>query len=473
MTGVIIRKELTEFFRDRRFLGLAAILILLLFAASLDGWNRTQADASARQAAVETDREVWVEQGENNPHGAAHFARYAFRQTPPLAAFDPGVFDFAGAAFWMEAHTQNPTTLRRAEDAAVQAPFPALSPAWIIPVVGALALAVLLFPAVAGERQQGTLRAVSAAGVSAPAFALGKVSAVLLLVGAFTALLIFIPTILGVIAGGGAIPFTRLALLALVHVAALAAFALLTLWLSARAETVSRAFTSAATVWLFAALLWPAIAAQLAITLYPDIDEQELKNDIQLQAQSPFWVGDAREPAIAAFEAEVVAEYGGDTFESLGFDREAMVLQAHEEFANEVYDRLYSELAAIHSGQDAVLRYASTLSPILALQRISSGLAGTDLMAQHAFARQSEAHRRLIVRQLNDDMMIHGGDLAFAYVAGRELWESIPDFQPQPPSLVQVLLHYGFELLVLLAWFSIGGALAVSAVRKSLQQGAG
>ena len=113
MIGAIWHKELTEYRRDRRALALAIVLFALLLAAALDGWNRAAADAQTRAAAQATDREVWTEQGENNPHGAAHFSRYAFRDTPTLAAFDPGVFDYAGAAFWMEAHTQNPTTLRR------------------------------------------------------------------------------------------------------------------------------------------------------------------------------------------------------------------------------------------------------------------------------------------------------------------------------------------------------------------------
>lgn len=474
MSGVIFRKELTEFLRDRRFLGVAVVLLLLLAAASLDGWNRTQADIEARQSAVETDREVWVEQGENNPHGAAHFSRYAFRDTPALAAFDPGVFDFAGAAFWMEAHTQNPTTLRRAEDAAVQAPFPALSPAWIVQVVGTLALVILLFPAIAGERQQGTLRALSGAGVSASSFSSGKIGAVLVFVGLLSAILIVLPALVGLFAGNTGFAGARLAALISVYAIALISFAFFVLWMSARARTLSKAFTSAAVVWLFAALLWPALAAQLAVSLNPDIDEQEFKNQIQLQAQTPFWGGetDARTAAITALEAEVVAEFEAESFEALGFDREALILQAHEEFANDVYDRLYGELAATHSAQDRVMRYASVLSPVLALQRISSGLAGTDLLAQQRFAVQSEAHRREIIEQLNYDMMVNAGELAFAYTAGRDLWEAIPDFEPHPPSIIEVYRHYLFELVVLLVWLFAAGFLASRAIRAALREGA-
>ena len=468
MTGVILRKELVEFSRDRRFLGLAVVLMLLTIAAAIDGANRAASDTSARQAAENTDREVWVEQGDNNPHGAAHFARYAFRQTPALAAFDPGIFDHAGAAFWMEAHTQNPTTLRRAEDAATQAPFPSMSPAWIIQTIGTLAIAVLLFPALTGEREQGTLRALSAAGVAGRTFAAGKSGAVLVLIGGILFLLfgiVFIPLFM---TGGHAPSSGRILSLAALYAIALYAFALTIMWLSARARTMTEAFRSAAFFWLFAALAWPALAAQIAVTLYPDIHEQELKNEIQTQAQTPFWAGDAQEPAVAALQAELLEEFDAESFESLGFNNDAVVLQAHEEFANAIYDRIYTNLNTIHASQDSILRYASVLSPILAIKRISSGVAGTDLLAQQRFAVDAEQHRRRIIAQLNRDMMINAGEEGYAYMAGRELWESILDFQASEPSLLEVFQFYLFETCVLLVWALLAGAAALHGVRQAL-----
>ncbi|MEM9316156.1 MAG: ABC transporter permease subunit [Pseudomonadota bacterium] len=468
MIATIVRKEVLEFRRDRLFLALAAVVIVLLVAASLDGWNRGSADRAARLAAEVTDRRVWVEQGENNPHGAAHFARYAFRQTPALAAFDPGVFDYAGAAFWMEAHTQNPTTLRRTEDAAVQAPFATLTPAWIIQIVGTLALAVLLFPAVAGERERGTLRALSTAGVDPRTIALGKAGAVLVFVGTMTLLVIAAPLLPALFTGEAARESGRLLALIACYGAALLAFAALILGVSACNRSVGGAFAAAAVCWLFMALLWPILAGQLAVSLYPDIDEQELKNDIQLQAQTPFWVGDAQEDAVAALEAEVLAEFGAENFESLGFDREGLVLQAHEVFSGKVYDRLYGELYGTHRRQDEVLRYASAFSPLLALSRLSAGFAGTDLLAQQTFAEQSERHRRMIIAQLNRDMMVNAGDEAFAYMADRSLWESIADFRARPPSLRSTLSYYWFELAVLLLWLGGAAFFALRATSRAL-----
>ncbi|MEM6300364.1 MAG: ABC transporter permease subunit [Pseudomonadota bacterium] len=471
MIATLIRKEIAVARRDNVFLFLASVLALLLIAATLDGWNRLQADDAARAAAEETDRTVWVNQGANNPHGAAHFARYAFRSTPPLAAFDPGLYDYAGAAFWMEAHTQNPTTLRRAEDAAVQAPFPSLSSAWIIQVVGTLALAALLYSTIAGERERGTLKALLGAGVSTSELTVGKTLAVLLSVGLLSLALVLLPLAPVLLNNAVTAFLPNVLLLGLVYCMGLLAFAMLVLGISARAQRSVQAFSTAAILWLFMALLWPIVAGQLALSLYPDIDEQQLKDDIQTRAQTPFWEGDLQESAVASFEAQVIAEFSADSFGELGFDREALVLQAHEEFANQIYDELYGQLNGVHSAQDRVLRYASALSPILALQRVSSGLSGTDLLAQQTFAQQAELHRRKIIKMLNWDMMLNAGESGYSYTADRSLWESIPDFVGSKPTLSQILSYYAIELFLLLLWLVGASAFAIRSTRSAVTGG--
>ena len=472
MIGTILRRELKEVVRGRWFHVLTLLMFALLLAAALDGWNRYLADQQVRSDAVITDREVWVEQGENNPHGAAHFARYAFREVPPLAAFDPGVYDYAGAAFSMEAHNRNPTTLRRVEDAAVQSPFPSISPGWIILVMGTLLIATVLFPAVAVERERGTLRALAASGVTAREFTAGKMGSLAVLVVGLALLAIVVavaPSLLGM--SDSSPPARRVLALFVVYLLGLLCFAFVILWISARAKSSGEAFSGAAVAWLFFALICQVFAGQLALTLYPDLDEQTLKNEIQLKAQTPFWAGNAKDAAVAAEEKKILDEFGAASFDALGFDRQALILQAHEEFANAVYDELYGALHLRQVGQDKVLRYATLLSPVLAVQRLSAGISGTDQLAQLQFAVQAEQHRRQIIAQLNRDMMIHGGGQGFAYIADRDLWEAIPDFEASPPSLGRVFNYYWFEVFVLMLWLLAAGYFALRATGAALRRG--
>ena len=469
MIGLIVRRELLEYSRNRQFGVLLLVALALTGIASLDGWARARDAAQARADAEVSDRHIWVEQGDNSPHGAAHFARYAFRPTPALAAFEPGVFDHAGAAVWMEAHYQNPATLRRAEDTLARAPLPALSSGWVVRVVGSLALAVLLFPAVARERESGTIRSLAAAGGTSSAFVVGKVAAAVAAALVFTLVVVAVSLLPAAFTDAGAVDAARVATLIAVHAVGLLVFGLSVVAVSAMSRSTGAALVGGAALWLAWVVAVPTVGAQLSTTLHPDVDEQAFKSSVQLEAQTAFWTGDARAVAIANYEQSVVEEHGAASFDELGFNREAMELQAHEEFANQVYDQLYGEVSATYEAQERVLRLVAVASPLLALQRVSAGIAGTDLLAQHAFTTQAEQHRREIIAQLNGDMMVNAGTDGFAYMAGRELWQQIADFDGRQPGLAEVLTRYRVELASLLAWLVIAVSVAVGRTRRALR----
>lgn len=468
MIGVLLGRELGSYRRNTRFRWLFVLMVLLCGLASVDGWNRAKQAQQTRELAESHDRQNWVNQGANNPHGAAHFSRYAFRPTPPLAAVEPGVWDFAGAAVWMEAHHQNPATLRRAEDALARAPMATLSVAWITRSIGSLALLVLLFSAVAKEREQKTLRALAASGVSSRDFVLAKVGAafvasVLLTVVAFAialvpALVLSVP-----------VDMLRLAIMFGSTLLALVAFAMAIIVLSARAKCSGTALVLGGVLWLALSVGVPSVGGQLATTLFPDLDEHGFRASIQKEAQSGFWSGPAKDKVVRELEQEILAKRGAKSLEEIGFNKKGVVLQAHDRHANAVFDRRFGELEALHRSQDRVVAWASLASPLLALQRVSAGCSGTDLYAQQRFIARAEGHRRQLIAQLNQDLMEHAGDKGMKYEAGRDLWESIPDFVTQPPPLQEVLNNYLVELGVLLAWAGLASWLAFQSASVAMR----
>jgi ABC-2 type transport system permease protein len=94
----------------------------------------------------------------------------------------------------------------------------------------------------------------------------------------------------------------------------------------------------------------------------------------------------------------------------------------------------------------------SALSPAIALQHVSASLAGTDIAAHRHFALEAERQRALIVRAMNEDMMLNGAKQGDAYVAGAALWQRIPDFVYRPPSLSFALRAARWDFLVLGLW---------------------
>lgn len=468
MVGVILRRELRAYVRNTRFGVLFILLVLLSGLASLDGWNRAKQTQQTRESAEHHDRQNWLGQGANNPHGAAHFSRYAFRPTPALAALDPGVWDYAGAAVWMEAHHQNPATLRRAEDALGRSPLPSLSVAWVIRSIATLALLVLLFPAVAREREQKTLKALAAAGVLSRSFVLGKVAAALIAASLLTLVSFGIALLPGLVLSIE-LDLGRLCAIFAVTWLALVAFAMSAMVASARSTNAGAALVFGGVLWLLWAVAVPSVSAQLATSFFPDMDEHAFRAKLQKEAQSEFWSGPAKEKRVAQLKKEILDKRGASSLKELGFNEKGVVLQAQELHANDVFDRRFGELHALHRSQDRVIAMATLASPLLALQRLSAGFAGTDLHAQQRFSLQAERHRRKLIAGLNQDLMEHAGEKGMKYEAGPELWASTPDFTAAPPSFADVVANYPMELASLAFWVLLSSWLAIRFTGVAMQ----
>ena len=110
-------------------------------------------------------------------------------------------------------------------------------------------------------------------------------------------------------------------------------------------------------------------------------------------------------------------------------------LQYSEEIAHPKFAKIYGEVHAVHDAHERVLITASTLLPGLSIGSLSSALAGTDRQHHLQFTDAAEAHRRKIVKMLNDDLTFNDLGRKGAYTADRTLWEQIPDFTMAPPPL--------------------------------------
>ena len=82
-------------------------------------------------------------------------------------------------------------------------------------------------------------------------------------------------------------------------------------------------------------------------------------------------------------------------------------------------------------------------------------LAGTDYAHHRHFAERAEDYRHDYVQMLNRDLIANarpGDQFDGVYTVGREVWESIPAFSYQAPSLGWAIRQQVFALLMLAAW---------------------
>lgn len=463
MITAVIGKELRTLSRSGVFLSLGCAILALFVAASAISAQRLATFERERNAAENVDEEVWEGQGTRNPHSAAHFSRYAFKPISPLAAFDPGVTDHAGLAVWMEAHFQNPAVFRRAEDLGA-GQFTNLSPAWVLKIIAPLFLFLILFSAISGEREDGTLRQMVAAGAAPKTMLIGKLGGASAAIGLFT-----IPALsFGLLAASSQASDGALADIWLRSFGLMLSYVLyfvglggIALGVSALCRDRKSAFLVLVGIWAVSFVLLPRLAGAVATTLYPQPEAAQLS--AQLKAASDAYYKDTayREK----IKADILAEYGVETIEDLPVDYGGYRLQKSEEHANPLFDAFYNRINTLHAKQQGVLNAMSLLSPVLAMDTLSAGMAGSDRLHQIDFTQAAETHRRKIIKQLNDDLLLNGAKAQGRYVAGATLWEKVPNLEYTAPRLASLAPQYLGSAIVVLLYAVFGLAFAVFMVQ--------
>ncbi len=462
----IATKDLHITFRNRRVMGVFAAVILVMLAAVLLAAERTATFDRERRSALATDREVWLAQGARNPHSAAHFSRYAFKPVPAFASFDPGTVDYAGLAVWMEAHKRHPATFRYAESAGTTSTFASLSPAWVLQALVPLLIALTLFPAFAGEREDGTLRQLLGAGAGIGAVFAGKLAAAgrLLLLALLPLLLL---SVLAVVLTEAEIappdaPLRAVGM-ALVYGVYLLVFCLVALGISALCASRRSAAIVLFTFWFGFVVLVPRLAGDLALARTPQPNAAEVTASLS-EIGRAYWNSESLRDAA---RQRALDEYGVETQEQLPVDYNAYELQASEEYADPLFAEVYSELAQVHRQQEQTLSALSIVSPTLAVSRLSAGLAGTDRLHHNDFTRQAELHRQRIIEQMNDDMMLNAGDAGYGYKSDATFWREIADFRGSLPPLSRFAGFYLWDLLALIVWLAAAFFFAKAAVSQA------
>ena len=468
-TQAIVAKDWTEFRRDPRFVVMALIAFVLALAAIATSYVRVAAWETDRVATEARDRQTWLNQGERNPHGAAHFSSWAMRPLTPTALLDPGVVPYAGTAIWMEAHKQNAARNRPVQDSASAFDLGQFSLGWTMQIVIPLLLFAIGAGLIARERERGTLRLIVASAdgaqiVNAKFRALARTTAILLgpvlVAGAVAAMLLA-----GRINGESLL---RLGAWLVSYGAFLFMVIAAAVTVSTFSRTTSRAMIALIGIWLVAALLVPRVAGAIGGALAPTPAAEVFASGI---AADRMKYADGHASPVEALKAIILKRYGVARVEDLRVSMGGLQLEEGERQGNLVFDKHFGDLTAIYQRQRAIVRLVGAVSPLPSLQNISMALAGTDLPSQLAFQQQAETHRRTVVTMLNTDMIRNAGRLDFDYKTDRRLWSRTPEFQFRPASMAQVFRTVWADLLILLGWVGLG-AVMLDRARRHLSRNA-
>jgi ABC-2 type transport system permease protein len=469
MVTRIARKELTEMLRDGRFRWTAAIVIALLLASIVMGTKHHREVKRQHDLAQAETRDQWLRQPAKNPHSAAHYGIYAFKPKMLPAMLDRGVDPFTGQAAWLEAHKQNEFKFRSAQDSTAVQRFGELTAATVMQLLIPLLIVLLSFSAFAGEREQGTLRQLLSLGVRKTDLAWGKALGICGALGA----LVIPATLIGVIAlaltsenGLLAASASRLTVMFAGYLLYFGVFVGVSLAVSARAPSSRLALVALLALWIVNVLIAPRAVADIAKRVYPTPSAFAFQQAIDREIQSGPDGHDSADKRAEALKQRVLKQYGVDRLEALPISFAGISLQEGEEHGNVIFDKHYGALWNQFERQNRLKQASAILAPMMAINALSMGMAGTDFAQHRDFAAVAERYRRMLVKMMNDDMTYNAGKADFSYLAQPAVWNQVPDFKYDAPSTLWALRHQTISLSLLALWFVAAIAAALWATAK-------
>jgi ABC-2 type transport system permease protein len=470
MVLTIVRKEFTEMARDGRFRWMASIVLLLLLTSLALGWKHYRQAQAERDAAQSASRDTWVNQGRRNPHSAAHYGVYAFKPQAPLSLVDTGLDPYTGVSVWLEAHYQNPSRYRPAEDATAVRRFGELTAATTLQLLAPLFIILLSFSAFAGEREQGTLRQSLSLGAPRSKLVLGKALGLTSALG----LLLAPATLAGVLAlalasedGALISSLPRMALLCVGYLLYFGAFIGVTLACSALASSARAALVALLAFWIVNGLLAPRLATDAAERLYRTPAAEEFWEAVHKDQRQGVDGHDAANSRTEELKRRTMAEYKVERLEDLPINFNGVALQAGEEYGNRVFDKHYGEVWKIYYRQERVHKLAALVAPLMAVRGFSMGLAGADLRHHQHFTDAAEAYRRSLNKLLNEDFARNSRTSdEYSYFVDRDFWRKTPDFIYAAPGAGWVMKGQVFNVAALIVWLVVAFAASFFAANR-------
>lgn len=399
----IARDEWRYWRRSRLGAAATAVTLLLLIASTVVTFQTVTADRESREQLQAAAESIFLDQPARHPHRMVHYGHYAFRTPPPLALADPGVDQFTGAAVFLEGHRQNSATFSPAYSGPQGIRFANLSPATVYQVLVPLLIIVVGFSSFSRERESRTDQLLLAAPVRPGRIWLGKTLAL-----GSLAVILLLPLLLLVLLNGE----DRLAGLVLTagYAVYLLVWASITVSISTRSRTSSSSLVVLLALWLAVCIVVPRAASTAAQALLPIPSKVETDLAVADAVRSLGDGHNAGDPAFARLRSNLLAEYGVDRVEDLPINFRGVVAEASEAELTAVMDEFAERYAQQELAQAQLLRWASVLSPMLALRAYSTTMAGTDLAHRHQFLREAEATRFDFVQGLN---RVHASELTY------------------------------------------------------------
>ena len=454
MIKVIISNEWQSLRRSRVALILLSILLFLSICGIWQSADQLRGLQSDRETAARYMRNKFTAQGEVNPHSAAHYGHYVYKQLSSLSVVDEGVNAFTGGSLRLEGHRQNEAMNTAAQSSSSLVRFGSFNLSLILQVLMPLLIIFICYNAVSREKEGRTLHIILAQGVHLRKLLWGKVVAYTSIWALFL-LVTFAMLLLINIGSQDPVSAARALSLFVIYALYYLLITTLTIYVSARSRSSANALLVMLFGWLICTVLLPKATANIGGQSVGLISRLELDKRIAEDHKNGINGHDPRNERTKKFKDSLMKAYQVDSLSQLPLNADGLAMQADEEYHNAVYDRHFGTVEQAIAAQNKLTAYSAFINPFAALSNISMSLSGTDSYHHFDFTKAAEQYRREMVEKMNHEQA-HGGSKTgdWGWKVESGFWQTFGDFEYSSPGLSWAINNNLIELSALLFWLA-------------------
>ncbi|NQX84968.1 MAG: DUF3526 domain-containing protein [Flavobacteriaceae bacterium] len=448
-----LSKEFKESFRNGKAKIAFSIVVILLFTSvwlSMQKYNNANKEYLK---ATESERHIWDNQGEKNPHSAAHYGTYAFKPKQPLSLIDKGVDKYVGTTIFLEAHYRNEAQFSAAADQTGTSRFGELTPDFILLFLIPLLIILLGYNIFTKEKEQGTLFLLKSSGASINQLTLGKWLSLFIPIFLCTTIVFIIAGILlSNLNDYGTFSWTSLISMWSIYIGFYIVFINIVMLISYVSKRSGLSLVIALSVWIFTCLVTPKIASTLAENKYPYPTRQEFQAMVTKDKKQGLDGHNTWNEEAQLLKEKVLKEYKVDSLHQLPFNFDGYRMQKGEEYQAAIYSKHYNNLKAQYENQNKTYKTLAAISPFLPTRFLSMSIAQTDYATHWHFSDAAEQYRIQTQKFLNDNFAQNSVFGDWKYKADSSTWSALPQFNYTPQSLSTIIDTNKSYLIILGLW---------------------
>ncbi|WP_207431647.1 ABC transporter permease [Sabulibacter ruber] len=470
MVKSIAQKEFISTLRDRRFVVLSVLVLLLLLAATVVGLYSSHTLQQEREVAQEEVNHQFHNSADRHPHRMAHYGSFAFRPKSTLSFLDFGLDSFTGASVFMEAHKQNSANFSQAQQSSSLIRFGEMTVAFVLQMLMPLLIIFLCFGAFTQEKETGTLKILLSQGVSLSQIAWAKIAGY-----SKTVALVVTPALLlagGLLFGQNGLdlqPDTlwRLLLFMAFYLMYFFIFIVLSVVVSALHQRSSTSLVTLLGIWILCCVIIPKASANLGNTLYTTPTKAQMDADVHEEVAKGIDGHNSQDSRAEALKKDLLRKYGVDSVSQLLVNVDGIIMAVGEEQSTKVYREHFEKLTGTFQKQNRISELAAFLNPYLAVRHLSMGMAGSDFPHYLHFQNKAEEYRYHLAQGLNH---IQATRLKYKDKTTRlssDTWKEFKPFTYETPPVQWALRHHLLSLTALVLWLGLVCTVGMRVINKT------